>query len=479
MKYVAMVASAMLGLSACATGGDETGLDSPLPAAAGRADSALESAPLYLTGAFDGSQSFRMWHATVDYARDFKRRFGKDLHFTYFINTCFYDTTVTRSDIGRAQSQNEVIARFALTQQAINEGHEIGSHAVRHKDGGSWTEAQWRSELEEFDALAESNLFEPIYDTSGEAVFPRWRPLASAAAGALGAACTVDADCGSGQCVEHAPGRAFCSKGCNRNMACPSGMVCGQPTWNDSQDMCIMLPQFPVVHNGETLFDAQGRPNPNATALRSYQMRGFRAPLLANNRHLFDVLESLDYVYDTSHIIPPGPPNRVKRDGMTWSTMYEFPLMRYTTAYGASAGSLTVPMDYNYFVNQTNTSNQDAFTRMRDDYRRSIVAAYPHRRPWNIGHHFSLWKGGAYWRAMQDAFDYAASGCPSASGTIQCENVEFPSFIELASLLDETASGRSDGASLFDWDGLENEPYTTTGTLPDPSDDWAEDLHVE
>lgn len=112
--------------------------------------------PFYLTGSFDGGFSpYRTWVGSMAFAREFERDFGRPLHLTYFITTSHYDPGVTGSAVGRAQSRDEVIVRWALTQQALNEGHEIANHSVRHLDGGMWTEAQWRTELGEFEQLVQ------------------------------------------------------------------------------------------------------------------------------------------------------------------------------------------------------------------------------------------------------------------------------------------------------------------------------------
>ncbi|MEM6709308.1 MAG: hypothetical protein AAF648_11030, partial [Pseudomonadota bacterium] len=111
----------------------------------GKADELFEESPLYLTGAFDGSQRFGMWIDTLEFTRAFEREHGKPLHWTYFINTCYYDRTVSGSWIGTAQSRDEELARWALTQQALNEGHEIANHAVLHQDGSGWSADRWRT----------------------------------------------------------------------------------------------------------------------------------------------------------------------------------------------------------------------------------------------------------------------------------------------------------------------------------------------
>jgi hypothetical protein len=124
-------------------------------------------------------------------------------------------------------------------------------------------------------------------------------------------------------------------------------------------------------------------------------------------------------------------------------------------------GSKTIPMDYNYKF--ADASGE----RMLQDYKKSIIDAYNvHGRvPWNIGHHFALWKDGAYWRAMQDTFIFAAKGCPDASGAQQCENIEFPSFAELTESI-TGLGGADESADLGD--PFDYEVEESDESLPEP-----------
>lgn len=398
----------------------------------GKADSFFADGPLFVTGAFDGSKRFGMWVETMEFARQVERDYGKRLRWTYFINTCYFDPSVTGSAIGTALSREEAVVRWALVQQAANEGHEIGNHSVRHKDGSSWSYDQWYAEFDEFQRLADANLFEPIAEPGGEHVFPRWRPMPQAGPREVGAECQVDGDCNSGMCLPVSDHRSFCTDRCNRHRPCANGTVCGAPDWNESTDRCVPMPEFPVEYRGEVLFDENGNANLDHPDLEPYRMVGFRAPQLGHNRATFEVLRDFHYKYDTSKILGVAPPKRVKHGGTLFESIYEFALMK-------NPGSLTVPMDYNYKVN--NGSGE----RMLEDYKRSIVDAYNQRerQPWNIGHHFSLWQNGAYWWAMKEAFNYAAQGCPDGSGSLQCEHVEFPTFEQLAMHLDAKTDGLS------------------------------------
>ena len=422
-----------LAVAGCAEGHEGPAGDDPVRPG-GKADDAFASGPMVVTGAFDGSQRFAMWVDTLKFARTIKDTAGRQLSFTYFINTCFYDRTVRGSAIGTALSDREQIVRWALTQQAINEGHEIANHSVRHKDGSTWTEAQWKTEIDEFHAQTDTHLFKPIRDIAGKPVFPQWSAAAGSAAGTVGATCSSDGECGSGSCLALTPTQGFCTQRCNSRHVCPNQTVCGAPDWNEDTDVCVPMPQYPVVHNGVELFSASGAANLANADLVPYRVLGFRAPQLGQDQALYEVLSARGYLYDTSMVIAPGPPVRTVSNRKVYGGLYQFPLMK-------NPGSLAIPMDYNYLV------NDGTGERMLADYKASVVASYKRgRQPWNIGHHFSLWKSGAYWSAMQDAFRFAAAGCPDAGGAKQCERVDFSNFAQLGNRLD----GRGDGALWVD-----------------------------
>lgn len=339
-----------------------------------------EVADTTLTAAFDGSRSIKMWVDTMEFARDIKAKYGKALPIAYFINTAYFDPNVKGSWIGKAKSAEEAQLRWALVQTAVNDGHEIGNHTVRHHNGEKWTDDQWQKELTEFHQLVEKNLFQPIYDDQGKPVFPRWEK--------------VDVPPGGGV---------------------PENAVQRSDGW--------YKPTYPIEYKGEVLFDDEGRPNLDHPDLVPYRTVGFRAPELGYNSALYRVLERMGYVYDTSkiHIIGRKGKSHYARVTQAGSThdLWLFPLVRYRPEMS------TVPMDYNYLANKIGGDVMEA------DYRRAILRAAANGEPWNIGHHFSLWKGGAYWKAMKKALEFAAEGCPDETGKARC-NVEFRTFGQVA-----------------------------------------------
>jgi hypothetical protein len=120
----------------------------------------------YVLLAFDGSKDPKMWRDTMQFARDMQAA-NAPVHFTYFASGVYflpYDKRMAyvppahatgTSAIGFAYSTKDVADRIGYVNQAINEGHEVGSHANGHYDGSKWTEAQWDSELQQFSAFTQ------------------------------------------------------------------------------------------------------------------------------------------------------------------------------------------------------------------------------------------------------------------------------------------------------------------------------------
>ncbi len=379
------------------------------------------SGPFYFTPAYDGSLRFSLWAGTVAFARRMEQKLGQRPHFTFFVNAAFYTTERGKSDVGHATTRDEVLVRRALTQLAINDGHDIGDHGMGHLDGSGFDEAQWEEELARFHGVMDPILFEPVRDAEGKAVFPRFSPLASAEPGATGAACDTNADCTSGHCLELGDDK-LCTQPCNLRERCPKGTACGAPMFKEDTDLCLPPPAFPVRHEGETLFDAKGNPNAKSKRLRRYPIRGFRAPYLGANDALYEVLVRRGYTYDTSQATsPPEPPyflHRASGEGK----ILELALMPHP-------GALASPMDYNY------RREKGTPERMRDDYRAALEASYAAgRRPWNVGHHFASWGDGTYLPVLEETIEHALMGCP-VGGEKRCPETRVVSFRELAAIV--------------------------------------------
>lgn len=276
--------------------------------------------PQFVVLAFDGSQSHEMWRQTIDLAKSLTEQ-GKPTRFTYFIsgvyflaekNRRLYDAPGRgpgRSAIGWGSSKdNDIAERIARVNEAHEAGHEIASHANGHFDGGSWSEAQWKSEFAQFNRLL-----------------------------------------------------------------------------------------FEAAKNNELPTDGAG--SAPALSMEKRSIVGFRAPQLGISKGLWPTLESHGFRYDTSRsALPDYWPKKLPQSG------WNFPLAEIKIPGTATR---TLSMDYNFYYAQSGarpyTPKSGLFEQqMYEAYIQYFNANYTgNRAPVHIGHHFSLWNGGAYWRAFQ------------------------------------------------------------------------------
>ncbi|MDK1374897.1 MULTISPECIES: polysaccharide deacetylase [unclassified Sinorhizobium] len=123
----------------------------PLPAPEATANKQL------VIVSFDGAHDNALWERSLTMAR----RTGA--HFTYFLSCTFLMTKADgkqiykapgqkagRSNVGFAQSREEIAARAGHIWQAHIDGHDIGSHACGHFDGKGWSDADWQREFTAF-----------------------------------------------------------------------------------------------------------------------------------------------------------------------------------------------------------------------------------------------------------------------------------------------------------------------------------------
>ncbi len=85
-------------------------------------------------------------------------------HFTYFLSCTFLMNQAAKkayqaphqkqgkSNVGFAQSDDEIRERLGNIWHAHLEGHDISSHACGHFDGRQWSEADWSKEFSTFHA---------------------------------------------------------------------------------------------------------------------------------------------------------------------------------------------------------------------------------------------------------------------------------------------------------------------------------------
>ena len=130
-------------------------------------------------------------------------------------------------------------------------------------------------------------------------------------------------------------------------------------------------------------------------------VKGFRAPYLDFNTDMQRALADNGFHYDTSDTAPMSNwPTRLSNG--VWS----FPLAELPVR---NRGRKVLSMDYNFYFMQTKDTTVTDQHRllefedeMYDTYMNYFWTNYAgNRAPLNIGHHFTQYSGGAYWRALK------------------------------------------------------------------------------
>ena len=129
-----------------------------------------------------------------------------------------------------------------------------------------------------------------------------------------------------------------------------------------------------------------------------HEIKGFRAPYLATGASLFQVLARNGFLYDAS-TVTRGPAKPELKSGIT---RFSLPLI----PEGPNGRNL-IAMDYNFYVRHSGGKEQlhDAAIfeeRALDAFLSAFKQEYENARtPLQIGFHFTLMNGGAYWRALE------------------------------------------------------------------------------
>lgn len=115
--------------------------------------------PQYVIISFDGASHIEQWERSRALARD------AGASFTYFLSCVFVvdkqdraryqppEMAAGRSNVGFAQSREEIKARLDQVWTARAEGHEIASHGCGHFDGGAWSASAWEQEFDQYKTL--------------------------------------------------------------------------------------------------------------------------------------------------------------------------------------------------------------------------------------------------------------------------------------------------------------------------------------
>jgi peptidoglycan/xylan/chitin deacetylase (PgdA/CDA1 family) len=128
------------------------------------------------------------------------------------------------------------------------------------------------------------------------------------------------------------------------------------------------------------------------------EIKGFRAPYLSTNKNLYAALAEGNFAYDASGVSrgPAEPSRDVSLTRFSLPQIAEGPKSRRVIA-----------MDYNLFVRHSGglerPSEAKTFEdRAYDAFLASFEAEYNGKRtPFQVGFHFTLMNGGAYWRALE------------------------------------------------------------------------------
>lgn len=139
---------------------------------------------------------------------------------------------------------------------------------------------------------------------------------------------------------------------------------------------------------------------PQGYAFTPKNMVGFRAPYLDTSAGLWPSLQSHNFRYDTSKVMSMDYWPKKSSFGV-----WNFPLAMVKIA---GTGKDTLSMDYNFYYTQSHAEEDEDnadlyYQQMYQTYLNYFDNNYNgNRAPIHIGHHFALWNGGAYWRAMKD-----------------------------------------------------------------------------
>ncbi|PWJ85479.1 hypothetical protein C7441_103338 [Pseudaminobacter salicylatoxidans] len=301
--------------------------------------------PQYVIISFDGAHELAQWQRS----RNLAARTGA--RFTYFLSCVFLlsrdkrteykapGRSAGRSNVGFAQSKDEVRQRLSQIWLARAEGHDIASHACGHFDGKAWSKADWLSEFASF-----NRILRDAYEINGIEGEPEgWKRFA------------------------------------------------------------------------ET------------------EIKGFRVPYLSDSKALYSALAEDKFAYDASGV-SRGPAEPRPVDGIMRFSLPQIP--------EGPKGRPVIAMDYNLFVRHSGGIERKdegaAFeNRAYDAFHAAFEREYNGQRiPFELGFHFTLMNGGAYWRALER---FAGEVCVKAD--VKC--VSYADY--LADRHDATRAGNVGG----------------------------------
>jgi peptidoglycan/xylan/chitin deacetylase (PgdA/CDA1 family) len=152
-----------------------------------------------------------------------------------------------------------------------------------------------------------------------------------------------------------------------------------------------------IVRDAWAINGIEGEPE-GWRAFAMEDIRGFRAPYLSTSEALFEALAETGMDYDASGVskgpATPSAPGGLRR--------FALPMVPE-----GPAARPVIAMDYNLFARHSNAEEtDDRQGRFEERAYRAFKAAFDEqheggRVPLQIGYHFTLMNGGAYWRALE------------------------------------------------------------------------------
>ena len=152
-----------------------------------------------------------------------------------------------------------------------------------------------------------------------------------------------------------------------------------------------------ILENAYTINDISPEPD-DWRAFAKTAMVGFRAPYLSTGKGLYKALPEAGFLYDASGV-SRGPAWPTTIDDIT---RFSLPLVPE-----GPKGKPVIAMDYNLYARHSGAKEQITDAKAFEDrayaaFRAAFDAQYAGKRiPLEVGFHFTLMNGGAYWNALE------------------------------------------------------------------------------
>src|SRR5262249_34893197 len=115
----------------------------------------------FIVMAFDNCTELERWQELTDFAAELNKD-GERIHFTFFVSASNFIADTSRniyegpdqrcgySRINFGGTPEQIHKRVDYVNALYRSGHEIGSHAVGHFNGRSWSASDWDKEFRAF-----------------------------------------------------------------------------------------------------------------------------------------------------------------------------------------------------------------------------------------------------------------------------------------------------------------------------------------